>query len=143
MTDDLILLVEDDPDDEELALAALRQHKVGRVVSVHDGVEALEFLEAAASANPDTTGYPRLILMDLKMPRLDGVETLKRIRSNPQTALIPVVIMTSSKEDRDLARSYMTGANSYIRKSIDFDEFREAMRQLTLYWLGLNQTARY
>src|ERR1041385_2239233 len=121
MADDLILLVEDDPDDEELALSALRQHESARVISVHDGVEALEYLGGVVS----DTERPRVILLDLKLPRLDGVETLRRIRSNPRTALIPVVMMTSSRQEEDLLRSYMTGANSYIRKPIDFDEFRE------------------
>jgi CheY-like chemotaxis protein len=140
MADDLILLVEDDPDDEELALSALRKHDSCRVISVHDGVEALEYLDAA-TAKADTTEYPRLILLDLKLPRLDGVETLKRIRSNPRTALIPVVMMTSSLEQEDLLRSYKTGANSYIRKPIDFDEFRDVVRHLGRYWLRMNEPA--
>ena len=140
MADDLILLVEDDPDHEELALAALRQHNSYRVASVHDGVEALEYLDRAA-AGTDGSGFPRVILLDLKLPRLDGIETLKRIRSNPRTAMIPVVIMTSSRQDEDLLRSYRSGANSYIRKPIDFSEFRDTMRHFGLYWLRLNEPA--
>jgi len=134
MKSDLILLVEDDPDDEELAMTSLRQHHIGRIHTVHDGVEALEYLHQG------TQELPRVVLLDLKLPRVDGVEVLRRIRAHPRTEMLPVVIMTSSKLERDRISSYRWGANSFVTKPIDFDQFREAVRQLGLYWVGLNET---
>lgn len=129
----IILLVEDSPDDEALTLRALSRNNVGaQVVVVRDGVEALDWLAAAAEP-------PTLILLDLQLPKIDGLEVLRRLRANARTALVPVVILTSSKEDRDRAGSYRGGANSYVQKPVDFAEFVEAVRQLGLYWLVLNQ----
>jgi len=135
MRNNVILLVEDDPDDEQLALSALRQLPAGRVVTVRDGTEALDYLRSRPGAS-----LPRVILLDLKLPGLDGCEVLRRIRADPRTALIPVVVMTTSGETRDRLSSYQNGANSYVRKPIDFEQFRNAIRQLSAYWLGLNET---
>lgn len=129
----LILLVEDNPDDQALALRALRKSDIkSTVVLARDGVEALEQL-----FEHELT--PSLILLDLKLPRIDGFEVLKRIRENERTRLLPVVILTTSKEDRDLLDGYSLGANSYIRKPIDFKRFTEVVRQLGQYWLSTNQ----
>lgn len=128
-----ILLVEDNPDDEALTLRALSRNNVNaRVIVVHDGQEALEWLAAADEP-------PALILLDLQLPKIDGLEVLRRLRANPRTALVPVVILTSSKEDRDRAGGYRGGANSYVQKPVDFAEFVDAVRQLGVYWLVLNQ----
>ena len=128
-----ILLVEDNPDDEALTLRALSRHNVkAQVIVVHDGQEALEWLADAAEP-------PALILLDLQLPKIDGLEVLRRLRANPRTALVPVVILTSSKEDRDRAGGYRGGANSYVQKPVDFAEFVDAVRQLGVYWLVLNQ----
>ena len=130
----LIVLVEDNPDDELLTLRALKQQKIANdIVVLRDGVEALEFLLA-----PDKQ-LPHLVLLDLKLPRLDGLRVLQRLRSEPRTQLLPIVVLTSSDEDRDVIEGYRLGANSYIRKPVDFDQFSEAVRQLGLYWLVLNQ----
>jgi two-component system response regulator len=135
MASDLILLVEDDPDDEELAIASLHKHHIGRIRTVHDGVEALEYLH---HGNQE---LPRVVLLDLKLPRVDGFEVLRRVRAHPRTEFLPVVVMTSSNQDRDRVSSYREGANSFVTKPIDFDQFREAVRRLGLYWVGLNETA--
>jgi len=130
----LIVLVEDNPDDELLTLRALKQQKIANdIVVLRDGVEALEFL-----LSPDKQ-LPHLVLLDLKLPRLDGLRVLQRLRSEPRTQLLPIVVLTSSDEDRDVIEGYRLGANSYIRKPVDFDQFSEAVRQLGLYWLVLNQ----
>lgn len=134
-----ILLVEDNPDDEALTLRALRRnHILNEVVVAHDGVEALDYLlcRNAHAARPPAN--PQLILLDLKLPRLDGLEVLRALRSDPRTRLQPVVILTSSREEQDILRGYELGANSYICKPVDFDQFMEAVRQLGLYWLVLN-----
>jgi len=132
-----IFLVEDNPDDVELTRRALRQAKVAnRFILAKDGVEALEKLLADGPARV----IPEVVLLDLKLPRLGGIEILKRIRQNPRTALLPVVILTSSQEEQDLVASYRLGANSYIRKPIDFVQFVEAVRELGVYWLALNVT---
>jgi two-component system response regulator len=143
MPDKIILLVEDNPDDEKLTIRALKKHNIANaVVIARDGVEALDYLFATgAYGGRDTAKMPALVLLDLKLPRLDGLEVLKRLRADPRTTRLPVVILTSSKEDQDLADSYELGANSYIRKPVDFDQFTEAVRQLGLYWLVLNETA--
>jgi two-component system response regulator len=129
-----ILLVEDNPDDEALTLRALKRNRIANeVVVARDGAEALELLHG------DRAFAPCVILLDLKLPKIDGLEVLRRIRSEPSTKVMPVVILTSSKEERDLAESYSLGANSYIRKPVDFEQFIEAVGQLGLYWLVLNE----
>ncbi len=135
-----ILLVEDNPDDEALTMRSLRKSNiVNDVVVARDGAEALDFLfSRGAYAGRDGKRMPELILLDLKLPKVDGLEVLKQIRSNPKTSLLPVVILTSSDEDRDLVDSYKLGANSYVRKPVDFVQFAEAVRQLELYWLVIN-----
>jgi len=142
MDDKIILLVEDNPDDEALTLRALRKNKIqNEVVVARDGVEALDFLfGAGAHAGRDVNVWPQVVLLDLKLPKLDGLEVLRRLRANEATRLLPVVVLTSSSEEHDLIESYNLGANSYIRKPVDFLQFVEAVQQLGLYWLLLNQT---
>jgi two-component system response regulator len=136
-----ILLVEDNPDDEALALRALRRNNIANeVIVARDGVEALDFLFATGPyADRDALDLPEVVLLDLKLPKLHGLEVLQRVRADPRTQLLPVVILTTSSEDRDMVESYRLGANSYIRKPVDFDQFTEAVRQLGMYWLVLNQ----
>lgn len=136
-----ILLVEDNPDDEELTLRALARNNISNnVVVVRDGQEAVDWLEGRGSyASRNPRDVPALILLDLKLPKIDGLEVLHRLRANPVTAIVPVVILTSSKEDRDRARGYQGGANSYVQKPVDFTSFVDAVRQLGLYWLMLNE----
>ena len=136
-----ILLVEDNPDDEELTLRALARNNIGNhVVVVRDGQEAIDWLEATGPhSGRDVHDTPALILLDLKLPKVDGIDVLRRIRANHKTALVPVVILTSSKEDRDRASGYQGGANSYVQKPVDFNEFVDAVRQLGMYWLMLNE----
>ena len=142
MKDKIILLVEDNPDDELLTLRALKRSNVlNRIVVARDGVEALDYLFGrGAYASRDITILPQLILLDLKLPKLDGLEVLQQIRADPRTCLLPVVILTSSDEERDIVASYQLGANSYIRKPVDFGQFTQAVQQLGLYWLVLNQS---
>jgi len=137
----VILLVEDNPDDEALTLRALeKNHIKNEVVVARDGVEALNYLFATgAYAGRDTSLMPQVILLDLKLPKLDGHEVLRRIRADVRTKLLPVVILTSSNEEKDLIEGYSLGANSYIRKPVDFAQFTDALRQLGLYWLVLNE----
>ena len=137
----LILLVEDNDDDVELTLRALRRNRVAnRVDVVRDGAEALEYLFATGSyAGRDVRDTPNLVLLDLKLPKVGGLEVLERLRADPRTRRLPVVILTSSNVESDLARSYDLGANSYIRKPVDFTQFMEAVNQLGLYWLVLNE----
>lgn len=141
MSQPVILLVEDNPDDELLTVRAFAKSRIANeVVVVRDGVEALEWLFSTGEhAKRDATIDPEIVLLDLKLPRLDGLEVLKRIRADARTALLPVVVMTSSTEDEDVVKSYQFGANSYIRKPIEFDRFAEAVNNLGLYWLVLNQ----
>jgi len=141
MEDKMILLVEDNPDDEALTLRALKKNNIGNaVVVVHDGAEALDFLfSTGAYADRDPRDKPQVILLDLKLPKVDGMEVLRRIRADPSTRTLPVVILTSSKEEQDVINSYLIGVNSYIRKPVDFIQFVEAIRQLGLYWLVLNE----
>ena len=136
-----ILLVEDNPDDVELALYALRRNQLANHIHVaRDGVEALDFLFCRNEFNErECNQNPRLVLLDLKMPKLNGLDVLKQIRSNPKTAGIPVVILTTSKEDRDLVESYRLGVNSYIVKPVNFEQFSDVVRQLGFYWLLLNE----
>ncbi len=136
-----ILLVEDNPDDEELTLRALRQNNImNKVDVVRDGVEALDYLfcqGAHKTRNPSQK--PAIVMLDLKLPKVDGLEVLRRLRSNESTRLMPVVILTSSKEEQDLITGYSLGANSYIRKPVDFKQFVSAVGQIGLYWLVLNE----
>lgn len=139
----MILLVEDNPDDEALTIRALRKNNIGNELAVvRDGAEALEFLFCTgAYAGRDPHDKPQVVLLDLKLPKVDGLEVLRQLRANPNTHLLPVVILTSSKEEQDMIRGYSLGANSYVRKPVDFNEFVDAVRQLGLYWLVLNETA--
>lgn len=136
-----ILLVEDNPNDVELTLHALRVNNLAnRIQVVRDGAEALEFLFCTgAYANRTIEDGPKVILLDLKLPRVDGLEVLRQIKSDPGTRAIPVVVLTSSREEPDIAQSYQLGVNSYIVKPVNFERFTEAVRQLGLYWLLLNQ----
>jgi CheY-like chemotaxis protein len=139
MTEDTILLVEDNLGDEMLTLRALKKANIAnKVVVARDGVEALDYL-APAGVNAPTHKLPRLILLDLNLPKLGGLEVLKRIRANERTRLLPVVILTTSVEDQDRLEGYRLGANSYVRKPIDFSEFAQAVTHLGLYWLMLNE----
>jgi CheY-like chemotaxis protein len=129
-----ILLVEDNADDEALTLRALKRNNICNEVAVaRDGVAALDYL--LSNGKP----LPALVLLDLKLPKMDGLEVLRRLRAEPRTKLISVVILTSSKEEQDLIKSYDLGANSYVRKPVDFEQFTEAVRQLGMYWLVLNE----
>jgi CheY-like chemotaxis protein len=143
MEDKMILLVEDNADDEALTLRALKKNNIGNtVVVVRDGAEALDFLFCSGIyADRDPRDKPQVILLDLKLPKVDGLEVLRRIRADPSTRTLPVVILTSSKEEQDVVNSYLIGVNSYVRKPVDFIQFVEAIRQLGLYWLVLNETA--
>jgi two-component system, response regulator len=137
----VILLVEDNADDEALTLRALTRNNIGNeVVVARDGEEALEWLECTGRyQSRDPASLPALVLLDLKLPKVDGLEVLRRIRENAETRLVPVVILTSSREEHDRLHGYLNGANSYVRKPIDFAHFIEAVRQLGLYWLVLNE----
>lgn len=141
MAEVTILLVEDNPDDELLTVRELRRQSVANeIVVARDGAEALDYLFGeGAYAERDATDTPALVLLDLKLPKVDGLEVLKRIRADVRTALTPVTILTSSDEQKDMIESYHLGANSYVRKPVDFDQFREAIRQLQLYWLVVNE----
>ena len=141
MSEKVILLVEDNADDEELTLRALHKSNImNRVVVARDGVEALDYLFVRGThAGRDPNESVQVILLDLKLPKLDGLEVLRALRADPRTKLLPVVILTSSAEEQDILRGYNLGANSYIRKPVDFTQFVDAVRQLGLYWLVLNQ----
>jgi two-component system, response regulator len=144
MTENLIiLLVEDDADDEALTLRALKQNRIhNQVMIARDGVEALDFLFGTGEyAGRDANVLPQVVLLDLKLPKIDGLEVLRRIRANELTRRLPVVILTSSNEEQDRVSGYDLGANSYVQKPVDFGQFAEAVRQLGLYWLILNQPA--
>lgn len=133
----MILLVEDDPDHEALAIRALRKANVANEIKVaRDGAEALEFMKGVAEG---TEALPHLVLLDLKLPKVEGLDVLRSIRASDKTALLPVVVLTSSDEERDIVASYRLGVNSYIRKPVNFNDFAEATKQLGMYWLLLNQ----
>lgn len=133
-----ILLVEDNPDDAGLAIHALKKHNMaGSLLHLHDGEEALEYLFSGKM-----TQIPRVILLDLKMPKVDGIEVLRRLKSDEARKVIPVVVLTSSKEDRDIAESYKLGANAYVVKPVDFDKFAKAIADIGVFWLLLNQTPK-
>lgn len=142
MNDKVILLVEDDPDDVELTLRALRKNNITNKVDLaRDGAEALDYLfGTGAYSGRDTSLMPTVILLDLKLPKIDGFEILRRLRADDRTKLLPVVILTSSKEEQDIVNGYSRGCNSYVRKPVDFAQFSEAVRQLGLYWLLLNES---
>lgn len=137
-----ILLVEDNPDDEELTLMALRRNNIlNEVIVARDGKEALDFLFGdGENSAARKGGLPAIILLDLKLPKVDGLEVLQRVRSEERTRFLPVIVLTSSREEKDLFDSYSLGCNSYVRKPVDFPMFVEATRQLGLYWLLLNET---
>lgn len=139
-----IFLVEDNADDEALTLRALKKNNISnQVVIARDGVEALDFLFAKGKfADRDMSIQPQVMLLDLNLPKIDGLSVLKKLRGDERTKLIPVVILTSSKEDQDIIEGYSLGANSYVRKPVDFNDFTEAIRQLGLYWLILNEVPK-
>ena len=141
MKSKVILLAEDNPDDVALTLRALKKNNIlNEVVVAQDGVEALDYLFGTGKFDGrDISIKPQVVLLDLKMPRLDGLEVLRRVRADERTNLLPVVILTTSSEDRDRVESYRLGANSYIRKPVDFNQFADAVQQLGLYWLVLNE----
>lgn len=141
MENKIILLVEDNPDDQVLTLRALRKSNIANeVIVVNDGVEALDYLFGTGTyTGRDTNLMPQVILLDLKLPKLDGLQVLQRLRADERTQLLPVVILTTSREEQDIVRSYSLGANSYVRKPVDFTEFAQAVQQLGLYWLLLNE----
>ncbi|MBD2529277.1 response regulator [Nostoc flagelliforme FACHB-838] len=138
----MILLVEDNPDDEALTLRALKKNNIlNDVVVARDGVEALDYLFGKGMyADRDMSVMPHLILLDLKLPKMDGLEVLRHLRADDRTKILPVVILTSSKEEQDLINGYSLGANSYVRKPVDFSQFSESVRQLGLYWFVLNES---
>lgn len=141
MSNKMILLVEDNPDDEALTVRAFDKNKVANNLTVaRDGAEALDFLFCTGTySGRDPRIMPEVILLDLKLPKVDGLEVLRRIRADERTRLLPVVVLTSSKEEQDLVKSYSLGANSYIRKPVNFSQFVEAIHQLGMYWLVLNE----
>lgn len=141
MSDKIILLVEDNPDDEALTLRALKKNNIlNQVIVARDGEEALDYLFCNGKyADRDPSEVPQVVLLDLQLPKINGLEVLKRLRGDDRTRLLPIVILTTSNEERDIISSYESGANSYIRKPVDFNQFMEAVRQLGLYWLVLNE----
>jgi len=136
-----ILLIEDNMSDAELAIRSLKKHNLANdLIHVKDGAEALDFLFARGNyKNRDKKNYPKVILLDLKLPKINGLEVLKKIKQNDDTKLIPVVILTSSKEEKDIVESYKLGVNSYIQKPVDFDNFAKSVAEVGLYWLLLNK----
>jgi two-component system response regulator len=143
MDEKMILLVEDNPDDEALTLRALKKNNIkNEVVVAHDGAEALDWIFArGVYAGRDASILPQVVLLDLNLPKVSGLEVLKAVRDDPRTKRLPIVVLTSSKEEQDVIAGYDLGANSYVRKPVDFVAFTEAMRHLGMYWLVLNETA--
>ncbi len=141
MKEKIILLVEDNPDDVHLTLRSLKKNNISNpVIVARDGLEALDYLFCRGTfAGRDPDHLPVVVLLDIKLPKIDGIEVLKQMRENDQTKLLPVVILTSSREERDVLDGYRFGANSYVRKPVDFVEFNEAIRHLGLYWLLWNE----
>lgn len=141
MQNKIILLVEDNPDDEALTLRAFKKHHISsKVVVAHDGVEAIDYILGTGQySGRDMSKMPSLVLLDLKLPKIDGLEVLRRIRGNEPTKILPVVILTTSKIEEDLIAGYGLGANSYVRKPVDFNKFSEVIRELGLYWLIINE----
>ncbi len=141
MTDRYILLVEDNPDDEELTLLSLRKHNLGHeIIVVRDGVEAVDFLLGTGQyAGRDISKAPTVVLLDLKLPKLDGLGVLKRLRADERTRTLPIVVLTSSSQDADVLASYDLGANSYVRKPVEFGSFVDAVSSLGMYWVSLNR----
>ena len=139
-----ILLIEDNPNDAELAMYALQKNRLANhIVLLRDGAEALDYLfSEEVGAGSGRGGTPQLILLDLKLPKIDGIDVLRRLKSDARTRCIPVVMLTSSREERDIAESYRLGVNSYIVKPVDFDQFTKAVQEIGLYWLLLNEQAR-
>lgn len=144
MSHNVILLVEDNPDDEELTIRALKKNNIGNTVVVaRDGEAAINYILGQGSyLGRDVLDLPQLVLLDLNLPKVSGLEVLKRIRADERTRLLPVVVLTSSREDEDMIKSYSLGANSYVRKPVDFAQFTEAVRTLGLFWLLLNEVPR-
>lgn len=142
MKQGMIVIVEDNPDDEALMLRAFKQHKLANeIVVLRDGVQALEYLlGTGAYEGRDTAVMPQMVLLDLKLPKLNGLDVLKRLRADPRTKILPIIVLTTSKEESDMIASYNLGANSYVTKPVDFMKFVESVKQLGLYWLVLNQT---
>ena len=141
MSDQTILLVEDSPDDVDLTMRALEKNNISnRIVVCPDGAVALTYLHEHDQGGAYLNPLPQVVLLDLKLPKVDGLEVLKAVRNHARTRLLPVVVLTSSKEEKDMVESYSLGANSYVRKPVSFEEFLEAVRQLGLYWLLLNQS---
>ncbi|MDZ4121677.1 MAG: response regulator [Candidatus Cloacimonadaceae bacterium] len=141
MEEKTILLVEDNPNDVELTKRALKKNNIiNKLIVAEDGVLAMDYLMNTGIYEGENNKLPTLILLDLKLPRVDGLEVLKSIRNNPRTKRLPVVVLTSSKEDQDLINSYDLGCNSYIRKPVDFNQFNDAIKSLGLYWLVINET---
>lgn len=139
----IVLLVEDNQDDELLTLRAFRKNNIANdVVVARDGVEALDYLLGTGEHSNNPPPLPEFVLLDLNLPRVSGLEVLKRLREEPRTKFLPIVVLTSSNEEQDLVNSYEHGANSYIRKPVDFDKFIDAVRQLGMFWLVLNQTVK-
>ncbi|MDP3852767.1 response regulator [Phenylobacterium sp.] len=141
MHSDIILLVEDNPDDVDLTLRAFEKNNIANAIFVvRDGAEALDYLFArGVYSERDPRDIPAVVLLDLKLPKVDGLEVLKQVRADPHVRLVPIVILTSSREEQDRLRGYSLGANSYVQKPVDFERFSEAARQLGLYWLVLNE----
>jgi len=145
MANNIILLVEDNPDDVELTLRAFKKSNLKNEIAIaHDGVEALDFLFGTGThAGRDTNEVPQLVMLDLNIPKIDGLEVLQAMRADERTKLIPVVVLTSSREQEDIVKSYQFGANSFVRKPVDFLEFVQAVQQLELYWVVLNERPRH
>ena len=145
MTVNKILLVEDNPDDEELTLIAFKHCLIpNEIVVAHDGVEALDYMFGSGKfTGRDITDLPRMILLDLKLPKIGGLEVLQRLRQDSRIKLVPIIVLTSSNELEDIRASYQLGANSYIRKQVDYESFADTVKQLGIYWLSINQTVAH